>query len=98
VGDSAAEDIDHQFDIRGQIGTYVDYGIDVHRTEDFPHLVVVGSVGENPLDACWEDGGGLAPIKDHDLVAGAGQLMHEGEAIELGTAHDENSHCTDSFS
>ena len=74
--------------------------------ENLPvYVAIVGvasfaGVGGSLLDALDPErkpGLALPAVEDHDLMARIGELVNEGQAVELGSAHHQDSHRRRSF-
>ena len=88
--DPSVEDLDHECHVLGVVGRHVHDDVESLATEDLADLVVVGAVGFQPLDAVGKRRLGYPPVQDGHLVATAGQFVDEGQAVELGAAHDQD--------
>ena len=87
-----SEDLHHESDVVRVVGAHVHHDVVLAATQDLAHLVVVGPVGEEAVEAVRQRRLGLAPVHDGDLVSAADQLVYQRQSVELRAAHDEHVH------
>ena len=92
VADCVAEELHHDVDVFGVVRRHVVHTVPFGAAEHCPELLVIGAVGDQSADRVGDVGFGAASIAYRDLVALADQFVHEGQAVELGATHHQDSH------
>ena len=86
------EELNHEPYVVGVVGAHVQHHVELEAAQDLAHLVVVGPVGEEAVDAVRQRRLGPAPVHDGHVVSAAGQLVDQRQAVELRAAHHQHSH------
>ena len=85
------EELNHEPYVVGVVGAHVQHHVELEAAQDLAHLVVVGPVGEEAVDAVRQRRLGPAPVHDGHVVSAAGQLVDQRQAVELRAAHHQHS-------